>query len=184
MGPAPTPRTMTRPAIFTQLRSDHRVVLGQMNAVDRVLAIAHPPLSTAALESFVGFAAHLDRQFATHLIAEDEVLYPTLALRLTNGRALVEPLHVEHQELRDMLASFNVALASPTSAQRDEQLLVQIRDLVDLLRIHIRKEEALLFGVAERVLEPGDLAELDARRHRLEPTRGDDAASRSKRGTS
>jgi hemerythrin-like domain-containing protein len=40
---------------------------------------------------------------------------------------------------------------------------VQLRDFVDLLRIHIRKEEVVVFRVAERALAPDAVAALAAR---------------------
>ncbi len=168
---------MDRLTIFERLRADHAGVLAELDAIEALLDEARAAatatgtagpeplrLPLRALERLSGFAVHLEAQFATHLAAEDEVLYPALTARLDNGRELTAPLHAEHRELRAMLATLLLTLARPASAARDEQLAVQARDLVDLLRIHIRKEEALLFGVAERLLPPCDLTELEARR--------------------
>ena len=87
-----------------------------------------------------------------------------IARDLEDGAALVAPLHDEHDELRLMLGALAARLIEPPGATRDEQVVVQIRDLTDLLRIHIRKEETLVFGLAERVLKPIVRAELAARR--------------------
>lgn len=183
-GPLREAATVKQNGIFERLRSDHRNVLERMGAVERQIVAGRSHLSAAVLASLRDFATHLECQFDTHLRAEDEVLYPTLARRMTHGRALIEPLHLEHAELRAMLEGFQNALASPFSAKRDEQIVIQLRDLVDLLRIHIRKEEALLFGVAERLLEPSDLVELESLR-RLGGTRTRRiAASPRKKGTS
>jgi ABC-type uncharacterized transport system ATPase subunit len=64
-----------------------------------------------------------------------------------------------------MLADLEETLCLPNEA-RDEQMTVQIRDLVDLLRIHIRKEEALVIGMAERVLRPSEVEALTVRMNR------------------
>jgi hypothetical protein len=166
---------MSERRIFEWLRADHARVLADLDALDaRLLEARHAATGTAGAEAMLlpaavvdrvrELAAHLARQFATHLTAEDEVLYPALAVRLANGAPVVAALHGEHVELRAMLAALTATLALPAAASRDEQIVVQVRDLVDLLRIHIRKEEALVFGVAERIVPPRDLAELEARR--------------------
>jgi hemerythrin-like domain-containing protein len=105
----------------------------------------------------------LDRQFASHMAAEDEVLYPALLEAMPGSRATVGPLRDEHAELRRLLAEALEVMKSPPSGARDEKLAVQLRDLVDLLRIHIRKEEALVFGIGERLLRPEEMERLAAR---------------------
>jgi hemerythrin-like domain-containing protein len=83
---------------------------------------------------------------------EEDVLFPALVEALPVAQGSLMPLQVEHDELRTMLAVLTQTLTRPWNPARQEQLAVQIRDLVDLLRIHVRKEEALVFSVAERVL--------------------------------
>jgi hemerythrin-like domain-containing protein len=95
--------------------------------------------------------------------AEDEVLFPALIEALPETRQSVAPLEAEHAELRDMLARLSGTLAEPPGADRDEQIAVQFRDFIDLLRIHLRKEEALVIRVAERVLRPREVQALAAR---------------------
>ena len=76
-----------------------------------------------------------------------------------------------------MLEALQRRVEQPATAERDEQLAVQTCDFVDLLRIHVRKEEAVVFRVAERVLEPADLREVAIRMKR-----GATARSRRVRG--
>jgi hemerythrin-like domain-containing protein len=94
------------------------------------------------------------------MASEDEVLFPALAAALPAAGASLAPLQVEHRELRGMLAALAESLAASPSAERDEQIAIQVADMAELLRIHIRKEEALVFRVAERVLRPGELQRL------------------------
>jgi len=166
---------MTRPAIFRKLRADHRRVLAALDALEREVARLRPaavarsrasatasrsrPLPTRSLSALV---AHLDRQFATHMAAEDDSLFPSLAGALPETAGSLEPLRAEHAELRAILGSLSVLLEAPRSEARDEQLVVQWRDFAALLRIHIRKEEALVFNVAEHALPPRELARVEA----------------------
>jgi hemerythrin-like domain-containing protein len=98
------------------------------------------------------------------MAAEDEVLYPALMNALPETRASIEPLCADHGALRMMLSDLEETLSLPGDDR--EQITVQVRDLVDLLRIHIRKEEALVIGMAERVLRPAEVEALAARMNR------------------
>jgi len=153
-----------RPDVFAAMRRDHRSVIERLDVLEASVArIAARPAPAgdddddARLRAFV---AHLEAQFATHMRAEDDVVYPVLAAELPDTRTALVPLRVEHAELRDMLTSLRTTLDEPAGASRDEQVVVQIGDLADLLRIHIRKEEAIVFTVAERLLPADALATL------------------------
>jgi len=156
-----------RPDVFAAMRRDHRSVLDRLEAIETSVArIASRPAPAGDDEDdgrLRAFVAHLEAQFATHMRAEDEVVYPTLAAELPDTRSVLVPLRVEHSELRAMLASLRATLDEPAGASRDEQVVVQCGDLADLLRIHIRKEEAIVFTAAERLLPADALTALAGR---------------------
>jgi len=138
--------------IFQRMRADHTRVLGELDALERAAGAAgggshHEPDLRELVEL-------LERQFATHMRVEDEALFPALIEALPEARGIIAPLRVEHDELRSMLRGLAWLMIQPAGPTREEQIAVQVRDLVDLLRIHVRKEEAVVFSVAERVL-PG-----------------------------
>lgn len=152
------------PDVFDRMRSDHHAVL------ERLVDLEAAAESIGSGDGLPGdevrvrdFVVHLQAQFATHMRAEDELLYPALASALPDTRASLAPLRGEHAELRAMLAALRATLDEPAGMARNEQLGVQARDLADLLRIHIRKEEALVFTVAERLLPKSELMALGAR---------------------
>jgi len=62
-------------------------------------------------------------------------------------------LVAEHRDLELMLAGLAQTLTLAPGPARDEQLAVQARDLAELLRLHIRKEEAVVFRLAEPMQE-------------------------------
>lgn len=152
------------PDVFGTMRADHRAVLDRLveleAAAERIAAGDGRPDDDARVR---GFVAHLEAQFATHMRAEDELLYPALVSALPDTRASLAPLRGEHAELRAMLAALGATLREPAGTARDEQLAVQAQDLADLLRIHIRKEEAIVFTVAERLLPNRERTALEAR---------------------
>jgi hemerythrin-like domain-containing protein len=145
-------------SIFEQMREDHRRVLDEVAAMEEATARGADPVSAVTR-----LTALLGRQFGSHMAAEDDVLYPALMNALPETRASIEPLRADHDVLRMMLADLEGTLRQEPGEAKDEEMAVQIRDLVDLLRIHIRKEEAVVIGVAERVLRPAEVEALAAR---------------------
>ncbi len=101
-------------------------------------------------------ARYLTGAFAAHVAAEDDVLYPALASQLPELALTLEPLRADHAELKDMSRNLLELLALPRSALRHEQLMVLGRDLSDLLRLHIRKEERSVLDWSERALPVAD----------------------------
>lgn len=163
-GAARETESMGTEGIFERMREDHRRVLERVAALEAVMAREGPWKSDSQVEGELReTVALMDRQFATHMAAEDEVLFPSLLEALPEAKASVGPLTTEHAELCDMLERLKATLLEPAQADRDEQLAVQVRDFIDLLRIHIRKEEAVVISVAERVLRPREVQALAAR---------------------
>jgi hypothetical protein len=108
--------------------------------------------------------AALERQLAAPTGAADATGFPALERQLDDSRERLAALHEDHEELKAMLAELAATLERPAGPERDEQVAVQARDLADLLAIHIRKEEALAFGLAGCGRQPRDPAEPAARR--------------------
>jgi hemerythrin-like domain-containing protein len=150
--------------VFRNMRAEHKAVLGRLTTLlasaRRIAARAGAaPTEEARVRAFTD---HLEKQFATHMRAEDMVIYPVLETALTGARPSLAPLRGEHDTLRRMLEGLRETLAEPAGAVRNEQIAVQAQDLADLLRIHIRKEEAIVFAVADRLLAPRELSALGA----------------------
>lgn len=151
------------PDPFGRFRLDHVRVLAQVDALEqRALAGQVLPGAGELREA----VAMLARQFDTHMAAEDAVLYPAVLAAFPAGRSILEALCADHVELRLMLATIQLWLERPESSERTEQLQVVLRDLVDLLRLHVRREESAVFDVATRVLTERESAEIT---HRIAP---------------
>jgi len=156
---------------FEQMRLDHHRVLERAAAVETaVLGGGVRPMGPATERELREALAVFESHFRGHVTAEDEVLFPALVRTLPETRRSVEPLESEHADLRDMLARLAATLAEPARPDRDEQIGVQLRDFIDLLRIHIRKEEALVMRVAEQVLPPREVQVLSARMSQIPRT--------------
>lgn len=140
---------------FETLRTDHRGVLDRVARLEADLAAGPVSFDEAPLRALV---AHLQRQFSTHMAAEDSVLYPALRRAFPEVGGTIDPLLADHAELRAMLAALDRLLARPRDRARDEQLIVLARDLSDLLRLHIHREESIVLDVASRVLSRAEIA--------------------------
>ena len=155
--PSPVP---VSPDPFGRFRLDHVRVLAQVDALEqRTLAGQALP----GVDELREAAAMLARQFDTHMAAEDAVLYPAVLAAFPAGRSILEALRADHVELRLMLATIQRWLERSESQERTEQLQVVLRDLIDLLRLHIHREESAVFDVAARVLTEPESAEITRR---------------------
>lgn len=142
--------------LIERLKRDHERVLRDVAELER--ALERTPRTERRLAEVGRVLAMLEHQFQTHMAAEDEVLYPAIAQTIPPSAGSLEPLHDEHAELRQMLFRLQSTLRERRSADRDEQIAVQVHDLADLLRLHIRKEESLVFHVAARLLDAVEIA--------------------------
>jgi hemerythrin-like domain-containing protein len=158
--------------LFERLREDHARVLGEIGELEANLRRhgrgGH--LSGEVEAALPGILALLDSEFSSHMTAEDEVLYPALIAAMPAARGSIEPLFGEHAELRQMLAGLVATLDEPAGPDRSEQIRVQVHDMADLLRLHIRKEESLVFQLAPQLLAPDEIAAVSARLASLEKT--------------
>jgi hemerythrin-like domain-containing protein len=144
---------------LASFRHDHASVLARLASLE-VGVQRRGRLQETSLRALI---AHLERQFATHMAAEEAVIFPALEQAFPESAASLGPLFQEHAELREMLAAMARILLCPASDARDDQLVVQGRDFADLLRLHIHKEEAIVFDVSERVLGARELRGLARR---------------------
>ena len=158
--------------LFERLRQDHARVLGEIGALEANLLRhgrgGHLPAEVeTALPKML---ALLESEFSSHMAAEDEVLYPALIAAIPAASRSIEPLFSEHAELRQMLARLVATLDEPAGPDRSEQIRVQVHDIADLLRVHLRKEESLVFQLAPQILAPDEIAAVSARLASLEQT--------------
>jgi hemerythrin-like domain-containing protein len=155
--------------VFERTREEHRRVLEKLEALEAAAARdARGGRRKWSADEIHKFLEGMGGAFESHMRAEDDGLFPTLLEALPQAMANVEPLRAEHATLRTMLAQLAATIEEPAGAERDEQIGVQMKDLIDLVRIHIRKEEALVISVAERVLRPREVEALAARMSRGE----------------
>lgn len=162
---------MDAESLIEGIKRDHRRVLSEVSDLESMLVrggVSRPGPETRV----AALIAMLEEEFGTHMAAEDEVLYPAVVAALPAARASVEPLFDEHAELRAMLERLIETMREEPDPERDEQIAVQVADLAELLRIHIRKEESLILSVTARLLRPDDIEAVWTRLRAKAPRRG------------
>jgi hemerythrin-like domain-containing protein len=150
---------------FARLRTQHRALLARLRVFEHALRRLRRGVRDE--RAFRTLSRWLSGPFAVHVAAEDGVLYPAVARELPELALVLEPLRADHLELAHMTHSLQRLIAEPDAAGRDEQLAVLGRDLVDLLRLHVRSEERSVLDWSERVLPADTLRELRARMARI-----------------
>ncbi|HEU4335018.1 MAG TPA: hemerythrin domain-containing protein [Candidatus Eisenbacteria bacterium] len=177
---AKTPPTTA--ALFRRMRRDHARVLARISDLERALQRSRrAAVSPARERTLRELLDLLEAQFGSHMAAEDETLYPAVLAALPAASGSIEPLFAEHAELRQMLRRLHELARDPASEERSEQIGVHVHDVADLLRLHIEKEEAVVFRLAPRLLSPREIAAVAARLSRRKtPTVSRRPSTRSK----
>lgn len=131
------------------LGSQHQTVLARLDEI----AVAP---AGAPLEDFLAF---LEGEVQEHFGLEETFLFPALARHRHLAEGPVAVMEAEHREFRALVAELGVALR----ASRADSAAAAARTVIELLRAHIYKEDHVLFPLAEHVLSPAELDELDAK---------------------
>ena len=137
-------------------RTTREAMLAGLMPVDEALQCV-PPGETAP-ERLRERAACVIEDFATRfrrgVALEHDVLFRAIDDLAPSANSTLDPLRAEHAALSLMIDSIASLFGAAASARSDEQLAVEIHDLTELLRVHIRKEDAAVYRVAERFLSP------------------------------
>jgi hemerythrin-like domain-containing protein len=137
-------------AALDALRAEHRVIERALNALE-LLGPTPNPARLAALVDF--FRTYADRW---HHGREEDLLFATLAEEVPAPlmESMVDLLE-EHEQGRRLVAE----LADQPAPERRAELITAY---CAMLRAHIRREDGVLFVVAETRLAPATLDRLDA----------------------
>lgn len=158
------------------LVDDHRRLIARLDALDPVLKhVKSSGLDAASRAALTEAFAFFEAELGLHHRREERRLFPLLHERLIRagehsvtaqkrtGVDVMEDDHLRASRLSAVAAAF-VGLASALPEPRSSGIalasgLRQLEALVELLRLHVFREENILFGLAQKHLTA---AELDA----------------------
>jgi len=131
------------------LRGEHAVLYGLFEHLEETIR------TNDDIGDIRGVVSVLDRLLVAHAKIEDDLLFPSLEPRLGRMGPLAV-MRAEHGQIDGLL-----------DAARQEDDVNTLKSLMDrllqLARGHFRKEESVLFEMAERLLGEAALAELGDR---------------------
>ena len=140
---------MLRDPSLIPLSHQHQHALALCVQIERGLAGATAGKGLAELALAV--MQHFDSEMRNHFRAEETVLFPLLS-DFESTRVLVRSLIDEHRSLEELRNGLGQA--------PDQH---RIAEFAQLLRLHVRKEEGVLFEEAQKLLSREQLAELGER---------------------
>ena len=134
-----------------QLLNDHQIILGRLDDLERALnaEFCHP----GAAEAVRRIASFFDGEFLAHIAVEERALYSEVGEALGAKDEPIRQMLEEHQEIRRLAGEF-VAAARALDGSLDRFAVAARwgREMNDLLREHIYKEDYYLFPIAEKGL--------------------------------
>ena len=159
---------------------EHKVSLAELNDFEKVLSEFQSNGFSATKESSEGlkkFFEFLDNKIAIHNLKEEKVLFPLLQKRLIEHgdhstglfpRTAIDMLENDHVKLMQTASVvFNFfALASRLPEPKSRAITLdaaveQGKALIELLRLHIFREENVVFPMAHKYLTKVELDALD-----------------------
>jgi hemerythrin-like domain-containing protein len=139
-------------ATIELLGGQHQEVLVRLDAVEIDLG------KRGANGRQADFIAYLEREVVHHFAVEEQALFPVLARHLPLEQGPLAVMNAEHATFRDLMQELTAGLDSG-DVKRQERCT---RDLIELLRQHIAKEDNVLFPMASRMLTADDHCEVDS----------------------
>lgn len=134
------------------LSRQHQEVLERLDTLER-------QLNGGADADLEAFASYLHADVVQHFALEEEALFPILGRHLSPAQGPLAVMNAEHADFRALLNQLTEAIRAADAAQQRQCG----QDLIDLLRVHIAKEDQVLFPMAMRLLNPTEQSEVDAR---------------------
>lgn len=122
------------------LAEEHRTILSIVRNIEREQSKV---LSDHAKNEMMKLVEFLHR----HIAKEEQVLFPVLSRRLGMDRAVVNVLHSEHEVINADLSNITERLSKPSSLS--DPLFTKMQSALRMLRVHMSKEDNVLFWLAE-----------------------------------
>jgi hemerythrin-like domain-containing protein len=134
------------------LNAQHQDVLVRLAAVEA-------ELKTPGDHDLTAFSTYLESEVMHHFTLEEQALFPVLARHLGTTQGPLAVMDAEHAEFRELLQGLTTAVR--TGAHGPQRAIAG--EIIELLRVHIHKEDHVLFPMAEQLLSAEAIAEVDRR---------------------
>jgi hemerythrin-like domain-containing protein len=136
-----------------QLRREHDLVLMVVEAMEREVADIERTghVHSERVAQMIDFTRNFTD--GNHHTKEEELLFPLLEERSASAGGTVSILLSEHEAARDCIRKIDAALPdAEQSAEARAAIAENLKLYAFLLRLHIGKEDTVLFPLTERLL--------------------------------
>lgn len=136
-----------------QLRREHDLVLMVVEAMEREVADIERTgqVHSERVAQMIDFTRYFTD--GNHHTKEEELLFPLLEERSASAGGTVSILLSEHEAARDCIRKIDAALPdAEQSAEARAAIAENLKLYAFLLRLHIGKEDTVLFPLTERLL--------------------------------
>jgi len=152
---------------LAQLKREHTPLREQMNEFAAMAGnIGHDPQIADWSERLSALKAKVDafiQVLDPHSEIEEEGLFPLMAKYIGREVGPIAVMEYEHEQAKKHLSVFvemMEAASAPIPADRAREIAANALQAHSILTDHFMKEEAVLFPMAERILNDDDKAEL------------------------
>ena len=157
-----------------QLMDDHKAVIKELDALEDVFVhMQQEGIGRDVNQRLSHFFRFLDDEIVRHQVKEEKVLFPLLQERLIEkgehshgpvAKTAVDMLEDDHIKVMQLAAVtfnfFGLAPRLPDPASRGlvlDAALEQGKTLIELLRLHIFREDNIVFPLAHKHMTPDEL---------------------------
>lgn len=161
------------------LMDDHKVIIKELEAFESVLLhIQKEGVSRDVNQRLSLFFRFLDERIVHHHVEEEKILFPLLQERLLEKgehgqgpapKTAVDMMEDDHIKVMQLAAvTFNFLGFAPRLPDPASQALVldaaleQGKALVELSRLHIFREDHIVFPLAQNLLDPDELDDMES----------------------
>ncbi len=111
------------------------------------------------------FVSNFKKDFESHMIEEEKILFPFLARHIPKLKPMIGLLNSEHSDFRDSMNKLKSSLSKAQKPAADRAFLIykineQFTYLICFLRGHMQVETQVLYRIAEDELRPDEKKQL------------------------
>ena len=136
---------------ITLLREDHRTVVELFQQIEGIPSDA--PSDSEQMKQRRALFEQVSEELSRHAMAEEELLYPLIRVKVPNGDQLADHALDEHQEVKETLARLEKMSLDNLDFEGE------FRSLMTTIKDHVNEEESQLFPL---LIEHVDRDALDA----------------------
>jgi hemerythrin-like domain-containing protein len=178
-GIEPVPAEALHP-FLRQFRDEHVVFMAELNAFEAaILSIQKAGYDKESDARLRHFFHHLDHEFVPHSRREEASLFPLLRERLiasgehgsgsvpTTATDVLEDEHAKAMQLAAVVVNF-LGLVFRLPDERSGMLVLdaaleQGKNLVELLRLHVFREDNVAFSLAHRLISTAEFDQMQSK---------------------